>query len=103
MLERVDTVAEHGGEYVMVDVVTCGWAAVQRVRERCAEHGLAIHAHRAMHAGFDRLPSHGVSMRVIAQVARLCGVDQIHTGTADLGKLANEDTVGINEWLSSDL
>jgi len=103
MLERVDLAAEHGCEYVMVDVVTCGWASVQEVRDRCEKHGLAIHAHRAMHAGFDRLPSHGVSMRVIAQVARLCGVDQIHTGTADLGKLANEDTVGINEWLYSDL
>jgi ribulose-bisphosphate carboxylase large chain len=56
-----------------------------------------------MHAAFDRIEDHGVSMRVIAQVARLCGVDQIHTGTADLGKLANEDTVGINEWLYSDL
>ncbi|MDS0258262.1 type III ribulose-bisphosphate carboxylase [Haloarcula sp. S1CR25-12] len=103
MLERVDLAAEHGCEYVMVDVVTTGWAAVQQVRERCEKHGLAIHAHRAMHAAFDRLPDHGVSMRVVAQVARLCGVDQIHTGTADLGKLANEDTVGINEWLYSDL
>jgi ribulose-bisphosphate carboxylase large chain len=42
-------------------------------------------------------------MRVIAQIARLCGVDQIHTGTADLGKLENEDTVGINDWLYGDL
>jgi ribulose-bisphosphate carboxylase large chain len=103
MLERVDEVAAQGGEYVMVDVVTCGWSAVQAVRERCEDHGLAIHAHRAMHAAFDRLPTHGVSMRVIAQVARLCGVDQIHTGTADLGKLENEDTDGINEWLYADL
>ncbi|MDG5774992.1 type III ribulose-bisphosphate carboxylase [Haloarculaceae archaeon H-GB2-1] len=103
MLDRVDMAAEHGCEYVMVDVVTCGWAAVQQVRERCEDHGLAIHAHRAMHAAFDRVPTQGVSMRVIAQVARLCGVDHIHTGTADLGKLANEDTVGINDWLYSDL
>ncbi|MEF8839961.1 MAG: type III ribulose-bisphosphate carboxylase [Haloarculaceae archaeon] len=100
MLERVDTAAEHGCEYVMVDVVTAGWAAVQSVRERCEELGLAIHAHRAMHAAFDRLETHGVSMRVLAQVARLCGVDQIHTGTANLGKLENEDTVGINDWLT---
>jgi ribulose-bisphosphate carboxylase large chain len=102
MLDRVDTAAEHGCEFVMVDVVTTGWAAVQQVRERCERHGLAIHAHRAMHAAFDRIPSHGVSMRVIAQVARLCGVDHIHTGTANLGKLANEDTVGINEWLQEE-
>ncbi|MFB6234371.1 MAG: type III ribulose-bisphosphate carboxylase [Halopenitus sp.] len=103
MLDRVDAVADAGGEYVMVDVVTAGWAAVQAVRERCERHGLAIHAHRAMHSAFDRHPAHGVSMRVLAQVARLCGVDQIHTGTAGLGKMANEDTVGINEWLGSDL
>jgi ribulose-bisphosphate carboxylase large chain len=103
MLERVDMAAEHGCEFVMIDVITTGWAAVQQVRERCGRHGIAIHAHRAMHAAFDRIPSHGVSMRVLAQVARLCGVDHIHTGTADLGKLENEDTVGINEWLYSDL
>ena len=103
MLERVDLAAEHGCEFVMVDVVTTGWAAVQQVRERCERHGLAIHAHRAMHAAFDRVPTHGVSMRVLAQVARLCGVDHIHTGTAGLGKLENEDTPGINEWLHGDL
>jgi ribulose-bisphosphate carboxylase large chain len=103
MLDRVDDVADAGGEYVMVDVVTAGWSSVQAVRERCERHGLAIHAHRAMHAAFDRLDTHGVSMRVLAQVARLCGVDHIHTGTADLGKLENEDTVGINEWLYADL
>ncbi|WP_049984881.1 type III ribulose-bisphosphate carboxylase [Halobellus rufus] len=103
MLERVDQVAAEGCEYVMVDVITTGWAAVQAVRERCEELGLAIHAHRAMHAAFDRLPAHGVSMRVLAQISRLVGVDQLHTGTAGLGKLANEDTVGINAWLRDDL
>ncbi|ARS90778.1 type III ribulose-bisphosphate carboxylase [Natrarchaeobaculum aegyptiacum] len=103
MLERVDLVADHGGGFVMVDVITCGWSAVQSVRQRCDDHGLAIHAHRAMHAAFDRLPHHGVSMRVLAQIARLTGVDHIHTGTAGLGKLANEDTPGINEWLTGDL
>jgi len=102
MLDRADAVAEQGCEYVMVDVVTTGWGAVQAVRERCEELGLAIHAHRAMHAAFDRVENHGVSMRVLAQISRLVGVDHIHTGTADLGKLENEDTEGINEWLYSD-
>ncbi|ELZ91606.1 ribulose bisophosphate carboxylase [Haloferax mucosum ATCC BAA-1512] len=103
MLDRVDEVAAQGGEYVMVDIITAGWAGLQTVRERTEKHGLAIHAHRAMHAAFDRLPTHGVSMRVLAQISRLCGVDQLHTGTAGLGKLANEDTVGINDWLRRDL
>ncbi|WP_435194448.1 type III ribulose-bisphosphate carboxylase [Natronomonas sp. EA1] len=103
MLERVDFVHEQGGSFVMVDIITCGWSALQTVRERCEELGLAIHAHRAMHAAFDRLPHHGVSMRVLAQWARLAGVDHLHTGTAGFGKLENEDTAGINEWLRSDL
>jgi len=103
MIDRVEMAADAGCEFVMVDVVTTGWAAVQQVREVCEEEGLAIHAHRAMHAAFDRVPEHGVSMRVLAQIARVCGVDHIHTGTADLGKLENEDTAGINEWLHSDL
>ena len=102
MLERVDLAAEHGCEYVMVDVVTAGWASLQSVRERCADLGIAIHAHRAMHAAFDRVADHGVSMRVLAQISRLCGVDQIHTGTANLGKLENEDTSGINDWLTDE-
>ncbi|WP_435358176.1 type III ribulose-bisphosphate carboxylase [Haloarchaeobius sp. DFWS5] len=103
MIRRAEFVAEQGGGFVMVDVVTAGWASVQTVREHCEDLGLAIHAHRAMHAAFDRMEHHGVSMRVIAQVSRLCGVDHIHTGTAGLGKLANEDTPGINAWLKSDL
>ncbi|QSG02742.1 type III ribulose-bisphosphate carboxylase [Natranaeroarchaeum sulfidigenes] len=103
MVRRAEFVADHGGRFVMVDIITTGWAAVQTVREACEELGLAIHAHRAMHAAFDRLDHHGVSMRCLAQFARLAGVDHIHTGTAGLGKLANEDTVGINEWLRSDL
>ncbi|WP_439026248.1 type III ribulose-bisphosphate carboxylase [Haloarchaeobius sp. DT45] len=103
MIRRAEFVEEQGGGFVMVDVVTAGWASVQTVREHCEDLDLAIHAHRAMHAAFDRMEHHGVSMRVIAQVARICGVDHIHTGTAGLGKLANEDTPGINAWLTSDL
>jgi len=103
MVRRAEYVADHGGSFVMVDIITAGWAALQTVRRRCEDLDLAIHAHRAMHAAFDRLPQHGVSMRCLAQFARLAGVDHIHTGTADLGKLENEDTVGINDWLRSDL
>jgi ribulose-bisphosphate carboxylase large chain len=103
MVRRAEFVADHGGRFVMVDVVTAGWSAVQTVRRRTEDLDLAIHAHRAMHAAFDRLPQHGVSMRVLAQISRLCGVDHLHTGTAGFGKLENEDTVGINEWLRSDL
>ncbi len=102
MIRRAELVADHGGRFVMVDVITAGWSSVQTVREHCEDLGLAIHAHRAMHAAFDRLPTHGVSMRCLAQFSRLAGVDHLHTGTVGLGKLANEDTLGINEWLTGD-
>ena len=103
MVRRAEYVADQGGSFVMVDIITAGWSGLQTVRRRTEDLDLAIHAHRAMHAAFDRLPQHGVSMRCLAQFARLCGVDHIHTGTAGLGKLENEDTAGINEWLRSDL
>jgi len=103
MIRRAEFVADHGGSFVMVDIVTTGWSALQTVRHRTEDLDVAIHAHRAMHAAFDRLPQHGVSMRCLAQFARLAGVDHIHTGTAGLGKLENEDTPGINAWLRSDL
>jgi len=103
MVRRAEYVADHGGRFVMVDIITAGWSALQTVRNRTEDLDLAIHAHRAMHAAFDRLPHHGVSMRCLAQFARLAGVDHLHTGTAGFGKLENEDTVGINAWLGSEL
>ncbi len=102
MVRRAEYVADQGGSFVMVDIITCGWSSLQTVRRRTDDLEVAIHAHRAMHAAFDRLPSHGVSMRCLAQFARLAGVDHIHTGTAGLGKLENEDTPGINDWLHAE-
>ncbi len=86
MLRRAKFVKERGGEYVMVDILTVGWAGVQSLREECEDLGLAIHAHRAFHAAFTRKPEHGMSMLAIAKIARLVGVDQLHIGTA-IGKL----------------
>jgi ribulose-bisphosphate carboxylase large chain len=86
MLRRAKTVADAGGEYVMVDILTCGWASLQTLREACDDLKLAIHAHRAFHATFTRNPLHGVSMLVVSDVARLTGVDQLHIGTV-IGKL----------------
>ncbi len=84
MLKRAQFVKDHGGEYIMIDIITAGWSALQTVRNE--NFGLAIHAHRAMHAAFDRNLRHGISMMVIAKLSRLIGVDQIHTGTI-IGKL----------------
>lgn len=85
MLRRAKFVKEMGGEYVMVDIITCGWSALQTLREENEELKLVIHAHRAGHAAFTR-GKHGISMLVVADVARLIGVDQLHIGTV-IGKM----------------
>ncbi len=87
MIKRAQLVEDLGGKYVMIDIITAGWAAVQTLRE--AGFKMAIHAHRAMHAAFDRNPDHGISMMVLADFARLAGVDQLHIGTG-IGKLEGD-------------
>ena len=83
MLKRIDFVEKNGGNYIMLDIITLGWAALQTAREHTK---LPIHAHRAGHAMFDRSSEHGMTMEVIAQLARMIGVDTLHIGTA-FGKM----------------
>ena len=99
MIKRAQIVEDLGGKYIMVDILTAGWAALQTLRE--SKFKMAIHAHRAMHAAFDRNPKQGISMMVIADFARLIGVDQIHIGTG-IGKLEGdiEDIEEISEEIS---
>lgn len=87
MTRRVKMLHDFGLEYAMIDVVTAGFSALQTLRDTCHDYKIAIHAHRAMHAAFDRSPSHGLSMLFLAKICRLIGVDQIHVGTV-IGKLA---------------
>jgi ribulose-bisphosphate carboxylase large chain len=102
MLRRAKLVKELGGEYVMVDILTAGWAGVQTLRDECEELGLAIHAHRAFHAAFTRNPKHGMSMLALAKIARLVGVDQIHIGTV-VGKLEStkKEVLSLQEAITS--
>ncbi len=90
MERRLKLVADLGNPYVMVDVVVTGWSALTYIRDLAEEHGLAIHAHRAMHAAFTRNKYHGISMYVLAKLYRVIGVDQLHVGTAGAGKLEGE-------------
>jgi ribulose-bisphosphate carboxylase large chain len=84
MLRRAELVLDHGGEYAMIDILTCGFAALQTLRRQ--DLNLVIHAHRAGHAALTKNPRHGISMRVIAKTARIVGVDQLHVGTV-VGKM----------------
>ena len=84
MVRRAELVKEMGGTYAMIDVLTCGFSAVAHLRAQ--ELGLALHAHRAMHAAITRNPRHGISMLALAKCLRLLGVDQLHIG-AVVGKM----------------
>jgi ribulose-bisphosphate carboxylase large chain len=88
MIRRAKIAANYNFKYVMCDIVTAGWAGLQTLRNHCQDSKQAIHAHRAMHAAFTRNPKHGVSMQVLADSARLVGVDNIHIGTV-VGKLVS--------------
>lgn len=85
MLKRAQNVVDQDGEYVMVDILTCGWSALQTLRNQNLK--LVIHAHRAGHAAFTKNPLHGIAMKPIATVARIIGVDQLHVGTV-VGKMS---------------
>jgi len=93
MIKRAKLVKKLGGRYIMLDILTVGWSAVQTIRD--LNLGLVIHAHRAMHAAITRNPKHGISMLVIAKLARLAGLDQIHIGTV-VGKMqgSKEEVMG---------
>ncbi len=86
MKRRANILHENGFRYAMIDVVIVGHSAVQELRDHLTDLGMAIHAHRAMHAAFTRDITHGISMPFLAKTMRLIGVNQIHSGTA-VGKL----------------
>ena len=98
MLKRAEFVLDQGGEYVMIDILTCGFASLQTLRKQ--DFSLIIHAHRAGHAAFTKNPRHGISMKVIAKISRLIGVDQLHVGTI-VGKMfeSKEDVMANVEAL----
>jgi ribulose-bisphosphate carboxylase large chain len=90
MEKRAKALHEHGFKYAMIDVVVAGTAAVQTMRDVLGDYHMAIHAHRAMHAAFDRNEKHGITMQFLAKIMKMVGVDQIHTGTG-VGKLVGKE------------
>lgn len=84
MLRRAKLAQDYGNEYVMVDIITTGWSALQTLRNE--NFNLVLHAHRAGHAALDKNVKHGINMKVIARLTRMIGLDQLHIGTA-VGKM----------------
>ena len=101
MKKRADFVIDNGGEYVMVDVLTIGFSALQEIREYLDDKEVIIHAHRAMHAAFTRNKKHGITMLTLAKLMRLIGMDQLHTGTI-IGKMegGKQEVLEINKIIT---
>jgi len=101
MLKRAKYVKSQGGKCVMLDIVSTGLDNVQFLRKW--NLGLIIHGHRAGHSMFTRNEKHGLTMLVLAKLARLAGVDQLHTG-AVVGKMegGENEVVNINQFLKED-
>ncbi|MHB8585050.1 MAG: ribulose-bisphosphate carboxylase large subunit [Thermoplasmatota archaeon] len=106
MKRRADHMIALGNEYVMIDILTVGFSALQAMRQHLEGSGVAIHAHRAMHGSFSRLEDHGIDMLPVSKWARLAGVDNIHAGTMGAGKMFAEGgrshAQQIYEFLRSD-
>jgi len=101
MYARAKFVREMGGRAAMIDIITVGFSGVQFIRDQQID--LILHGHRAMHAAFTHSDLHGISMLVIAKLARLAGIDQLHTGTV-VGKMegTKEEVTKTNEALRCD-
>ncbi len=84
MLRRAELAKNEGSEYIMVDVLTSGYSALQTLRQE--DFGMVLHAHRAMHGAITRNRKHGISMLALAKTYRLIGLDQLHIGTI-VGKM----------------
>ncbi|GAF75840.1 unnamed protein product, partial [marine sediment metagenome] len=100
MKKRIKFVEDNGGNYIMLDILTLGWGGLQTARNFTK---LPIHAHRAGHAMFDRNPNHGMTMEIIAQLARMVGVDTLHIG-AVVGKMTGgkDEILHIEKEIESD-
>ncbi|MFX1567183.1 MAG: type III ribulose-bisphosphate carboxylase [Promethearchaeota archaeon] len=102
MKNRADYVIKSGGEYVMLDILTVGFSALQEIRDYLDDNNIAIHAHRAMHAALTRNKKHGITMLALSKLMRLIGMDQLHTGTV-VGKMegGKREVLECNEILTS--
>jgi ribulose-bisphosphate carboxylase large chain len=98
MLKRAQFIKDHGGKCIMIDILTAGWSALEYITKQRMK--LIVHGHRAMHAALTRNPRHGISMLVIAKLARLAGVSALHTGTV-VGKMEGDsgDVLDIDRFL----
>ncbi len=87
IVELAEKVQSWGARELMVDVITCGFGAVQALAEDPSIK-VPIHVHRTMHGAFTKDPLHGVAMLPLTKLTRMCGGDALHIGTLGVGKMS---------------
>ena len=89
IVELAEKVQSWGAKQLMVDVITCGFGAVQALAEDPSIK-VPIHVHRTMHGAMTRDPLHGIAMLPITKLVRMCGGDALHIGTLGVGKMSGD-------------
>lgn len=89
IIELAEKVQGWGAKQIMVDVITCGFGAVQALSEDPSIK-IPIHVHRTMHGAFTKNPYHGISMLPLTKLIRMCGGDALHIGTLGVGKMSSD-------------
>lgn len=75
MLQRYDTIIQHGGTCAMISINSVGIAAVKKIGD---QRKLAIHAHRNGWGMLTRHPLLGIDFKAYQKLWHLAGVDQLH-------------------------
>jgi len=91
--ELAEDAQEWGATELMIDVLTCGFGAVQAVAED-PKIKVPIHVHRTMHGAMTKDPLNGIAMVVFAKMVRMCGGDALHIGTLGVGKMEGQVSEG---------
>jgi ribulose-bisphosphate carboxylase large chain len=89
ILEVAERAQHWGAKQLMVDVITCGFSAVQALAEDPSIK-VPIHVHRTMHGAMTKDPRHGIAMLPIVKMTRMCGGDALHIGTLGAGKMTGD-------------
>lgn len=91
--DLAEDVQSWGATEIMVDVLTCGFGAVQAVAED-PKIKVPVHVHRTMHGAMTKDPYNGIAMVVFSKLVRMCGGDALHIGTLGVGKMNGQVSEG---------
>ncbi len=78
MIKRADFVKNKGGEYIMVDMISCGFSGMQSVRRHCHQYIFGTRAYSGREVNDSES---GISLIALAKLSRLAGVDIFNIGT----------------------